>query len=143
MPERGLVQPAQQGPACYHLDRGVAVRVISGRDGRRHESTVLFPPDADGGDPEASFDLGWPRAAEVPPPAHVVVENVPAALHDRRGIVHAVRAALEALGYQVSMGILNAAAVGVAQRRRRLFLVASSLHALDVDAIAMTYRTPE
>lgn len=55
----------------------------------------------------------------------VVIENVPAVVHDRLGVVASTTELLEQAGYFVETGVLKADQMGWAQRRSRFFLVAS------------------
>lgn len=68
------------------------------------------------------------RAAEVFEPQHVLIENVPGALNDRRSVVQRTADALDELGYHVSTGVVDLSELGVPQRRRRLLLLASLTH---------------
>lgn len=54
----------------------------------------------------------------------VVIENVPAVVHDQGGVVATAQRLLETAGYQVAAGVLAADAMGWPQTRRRFFLVA-------------------
>lgn len=81
------------------------------------------------------------RAAEVLQPQHVVIENVPGAARDRGNVIQRASAALEALGYRVSSSVIDAAEIGVAQRRKRLVLVASQRN-VDLEAAKARHRTP-
>jgi len=74
---------------------------------------------------DASRATAWcvVNAAEVRRPRLVLVENVPDFLRWR--LFPAWRAALEALGYQLSINLLNAADFGVPQARLRAFIVAT------------------
>lgn len=65
------------------------------------------------------------RAAEVLAPQHILIENVPGALNDRRAVVQRTADALDDLGYQVDMGIVDLSHLGVPQTRRRLVMLAS------------------
>ncbi len=73
---------------------------------------------------DASRATAWcvVDAAEVRRPRLVLVENVPDFL--RWQLFPAWRAALEALGYALTVNVLNAADFGVPQERERMFLVA-------------------
>jgi DNA (cytosine-5)-methyltransferase 1 len=53
----------------------------------------------------------------------VVIENVPAVVHDRSQVVASTRRLLEDAGYVVEAGVLSAGSMGWAQTRRRYFLV--------------------
>lgn len=76
-------------------------------------------------DPRNALMLRVARFAEVCRPRALLIENVPAAQRDRDGVVERTRAHLELLGYEVDSGVQRADEVGVAQRRRRFFLLAS------------------
>jgi DNA (cytosine-5)-methyltransferase 1 len=83
------------------------------------------------------------RFAEIAQPRHVVIENVMAVRHDRGQVVDRTIAHLDALGYAVDAGVLEAVGVGVAQRRRRHFVVASRDVALNVARLNTIYERPE
>ncbi|MBJ7336680.1 DNA cytosine methyltransferase [Mycolicibacterium sp.] len=68
------------------------------------------------------------RAAEVLAPQHILIENVPGAINDRRAVVQRTADALDRLGYHVSVGVIDLSEIGVPQRRRRLVLLASLTH---------------
>jgi DNA (cytosine-5)-methyltransferase 1 len=65
------------------------------------------------------------RAAEVLRPRHIIVENVPGVRHDQTSVVMRTAAALRELHYDVAGIVLDAADFGVAQHRKRYFLIAS------------------
>jgi DNA (cytosine-5)-methyltransferase 1 len=65
------------------------------------------------------------RAVEQIEPAAVLMENVPGlATGERRDYLDRVLVEFAQLGFEVSAKVLNAAAFGVPQNRRRLFIVA-------------------
>ena len=74
-------------------------------------------------DPRNRLILSAVRFAELTSPSHVVLENVQGTAHDRTGSVKTAVEALTTLGYSVSTGLLSALDVGVAQSRRRFFIV--------------------
>jgi len=76
-------------------------------------------------DPRNALMLRVARFAEVCRPRALLIENVPAAQRDKDGVVERTRRHLELLGYEVDSGVQRADEVGVAQRRRRFFLIAS------------------
>jgi len=76
-------------------------------------------------DPRNALILRVVRFAEVCRPRSVLIENVPGAQHDKTGVVARAQAHLEDLGYGVDRGVVRADEVGVAQKRRRFFLVGS------------------
>jgi DNA (cytosine-5)-methyltransferase 1 len=80
------------------------------------------------------------RAAEVLAPQHILIENVPGAINDRRAVVQRTADALDELGYRVSIGVLNLSDIGVPQRRRRLVLLASLAHDITAADVADLHR---
>jgi DNA (cytosine-5)-methyltransferase 1 len=92
-------------------------------------------------DPKNRLIMFMARAALVFNPESIVIENVVGSLNDRKGVVHAVEAALREIGYQVDVGILDFAALGVPQRRRRMILVASKRSAIRVVDIQASFTT--
>lgn len=58
-------------------------------------------------------------------PKVVLIENVPAVVHDRGKVVLRTRLSLEAQGYSVTEGVLDASNLGVPQTRRRHILLAA------------------
>lgn len=77
-------------------------------------------------DPRNRLYVRMARAARVLRPSFVVVENVPAVVHDLGGAADLTRECLEQLGYSTWAGILDLGLLGVPQRRSRHFLLASS-----------------
>lgn len=65
------------------------------------------------------------RFAEIVRPRHIVIENVPAVCHDSGRIVERCIECLQKTGYEMDAGVIEMARFGVAQRRRRHFVVAS------------------
>ena len=82
------------------------------------------------------------RAAEVFAPQHILIENVPGALNDRRSVVQRAGDALEKLGYGVAIGVVDLSQLGVPQRRRRLVLMASLTHGVTPEQVAERHRRP-
>lgn len=83
------------------------------------------------------------RAARVLEPRHVLIENVNGAVHDRSRIVQRTIDRLDALGYAISAGSIDGTTLGIPQRRRRYFVVASRGEVPDLDAILARYVLPE
>jgi len=54
----------------------------------------------------------------------VIIENVPAVVHDRQQVVASTENLLRSAGYQVTTGVIAAAKLGWPQSRQRFFLVA-------------------
>ena len=67
----------------------------------------------------------------------VIIENVPAAVHDLGKAVQTARALFEHEGYHVTEGVLKAASMGWPQTRSRFFMVARKDTApLDLEVVA-------
>ena len=64
---------------------------------------------------------GFAVAAEID---RVVIENVPAVVHDDSSVIATTRALLESEGYRVTDGVLASHKMGWPQTRRRYFMVA-------------------
>lgn len=80
------------------------------------------------------------RATEVLEPQHVLIENVPGALNDRRAVVQRTADALSDLGYHVSIGVVALHEIGVPQTRRRLVLMASLSHTVTPAEVVERHR---
>jgi DNA (cytosine-5)-methyltransferase 1 len=76
-------------------------------------------------DPRNELYLRMIRAAEVLRPANVLIENVPGVRHDRGGVLAKSVRLLESFGYQTEVVTLHGEGLGVPQRRKRMFLLAS------------------
>lgn len=94
-------------------------------------------------DPKNQLMQFMARAAVVFKPHSVVVENVVGSLRDSAGVVHSVEAIFRELGYTVTVGIMDFAALGVPQRRRRMILIATKGEEVRVDALQSEYSVAE
>lgn len=76
-------------------------------------------------DPRNALYARMARAAEILRPAMVLVENVPMVKHDVEKVLDATMGALRSAGYAVDEDVLDLAALGAPQRRRRHVILAS------------------
>lgn len=83
------------------------------------------------------------RLAELVQPTHVIVENVSAVLHDKGKVVDRTIAHLLALGYSIDDAVIEALAVGIPQRRRRHFVVASRNRKPDLSSVVAGFARSE
>lgn len=74
-------------------------------------------------DPKNRLYLRMARAAEVLRPRVVMIENVPAVVHDSESVVKRASSALEDTGYAVADTVVELIRLGVPQRRRRHVLL--------------------
>jgi DNA (cytosine-5)-methyltransferase 1 len=74
-------------------------------------------------DPKNRLYLRMARAAEVLRPAVVLIENVPAVIHDSEGVVEAARSSLTSNGYLVADKVIELVKLDVPQRRKRHVLL--------------------
>lgn len=75
-------------------------------------------------DPKNRLYLRMARAAEILRPRVMVVENVPAVVHDSQQVVARTRSHLEEVGYQVAATRVELVRLGIPQTRRRHILLA-------------------
>jgi len=76
-------------------------------------------------DPKNALYLRMVRFAEVLEPSSIIIENVRGVLHDENNVVDIAQEALERRGYTVEVLVIPGEDLGVPQRRRRVFLLAS------------------
>ena len=76
-------------------------------------------------DPKNELYNSMARFAAILRPRWVLIENVPGAQHDRSGVVQRTWQELCEQGYRLAGGVLQGVEIGVAQRRRRYFMLAS------------------
>ena len=75
-------------------------------------------------DPRGALFFEIARLAEAKRPSYLLLENVPGLLsHDQGRTFAAILSTLGDLGYHVEWSVLNSAAHGVPQSRRRVFLI--------------------
>lgn len=94
-------------------------------------------------DPKNSLYLAMPAVAVALDVPVLIIENVPAVVHDRQGVVERTRLALEQAGYRVSQAVCPVAQLGVAQRRKRHALVAVKGRPVDLPAALAALATQE
>lgn len=94
-------------------------------------------------DPKNQLMQFMARAAVLFEPQSIVIENVVASLRDSAGIVHSVEAIFRELGYQVSVGILDFASLGVPQRRRRMIMIATKDVEIRVEEVQRKFSITE
>ena len=90
-------------------------------------------------DPRNALILDVARFAQLFEPRHILIENVQGVRHDRSGAFQETDRRLQKLGYATSSFLLEASELGVAQKRRRCFLVASRVTPPDIDTIRRSY----
>jgi DNA (cytosine-5)-methyltransferase 1 len=93
-------------------------------------------------DPKNKLYDRMARFAELIKPRHIIIENVPAVLHDKGRIVDETSKALERLGYHLAAGVVEATAIGVPQKRRRHLLIGSLERAINIEEILKRFARP-
>jgi len=91
-------------------------------------------------DPKNRLYERMARFAELVLPTHIIIENVPAVLHDKGKVVDATVETLRKLGYKLDHRIVEISSLGVPQRRRRHVLVASLAHDVALDKMIKKYQ---
>lgn len=74
-------------------------------------------------DPRGNLMLEWLRVVDEVKPEFALWENVPGVLSDKTGAFRTLLDSLQSLGYIIDMDILDARHFGVAQRRKRVFVL--------------------
>lgn len=82
------------------------------------------------------------RFAELVRPTHIIVENVPAVLHDQGKVVERTEGRLRVCGYHLDHAVVEVSQLGVAQRRRRHVMVASLDTEVNVSSCLAVHRRP-
>lgn len=93
-------------------------------------------------DPKNGLYEKMARFAELVKPKHLIVENVPAVLHDRGGVVERTVAHLKLLGYHLDHAVVEVGGLGVPQRRKRHVLVASLIRRPNIAAALSSFAQP-
>jgi DNA (cytosine-5)-methyltransferase 1 len=92
-------------------------------------------------DPKNGLYYRIVRFAKIIKPTHLIIENVPAVVHDRGRVLSRARKALQSLKYHIVLDdFINMKEIGVPQNRRRHVLVASLKRSRELKDILMTYR---
>lgn len=76
-------------------------------------------------DPRNLLYLRMIRCAEILKPEYLLIENVPGVQHDTHNVVDIATETLSEMGYRVDSGVITMSEIGVPQRRKRFFLIAS------------------
>lgn len=82
------------------------------------------------------------RFAEVAEPTHILIENVPTIVHGKDKALDNTIERLVLLGYKVDTRVVNLAALGVPQRRKRHLLIASN-RAISISEIVERHKVSE
>ncbi|BAL01388.1 putative methyltransferase [Oscillibacter valericigenes Sjm18-20] len=91
-------------------------------------------------DPRNLLYLRMIRCAEIVKPKYILIENVPGVQHDKHGVVDIAKSTLEDMGYRLDSGIIDMSAIGVPQKRKRFFLIASKTEDVSLSN-AITWHT--
>lgn len=83
------------------------------------------------------------RFVELANPEHVLIENVPTAIHGKERAVQKTIDVLRSLKYNVDSGIVDLAQIGVPQRRRRHIVIASASKSVSVQGIFEKHRVKD
>ena len=93
-------------------------------------------------DPRNLLYLKMIRCTELVKPEFLVIENVPGVQHDKFGVVEIAKLKLKELGYSVDNRTIDMSVVGVPQKRKRFFLIASKNHNVSLDRAIKLHETP-
>jgi DNA (cytosine-5)-methyltransferase 1 len=82
------------------------------------------------------------RFAEIVNPEHILIENVPAIVHDSDGSLQTTIDLLRRVGYKIDEGLIDLFLLGVPQRRKRHVVLASLSKNVEISAIIDKYSVP-
>jgi DNA (cytosine-5)-methyltransferase 1 len=82
-------------------------------------------------DPRNGLYVKMARAAEILKPEAILIENVPAIVHDVDGVVDVVAKYLRKTGFEVASRFFDMASLGIPQSRKRHILLALRSGAID------------
>lgn len=91
-------------------------------------------------DPRNLLYLRMVRCAELVKPKYLIIENVPGVQHDTHNVVDIAKETLEKLGYSVDSGTITMSDIGVPQRRKRFFLIASRVKNVSLTRAIESHR---
>lgn len=94
-------------------------------------------------DPRNQLILRFARSIEIFRPDTVVIENVQGIRHDKGKALGFVEHHLRHLGYNVEQSLVDCSLLGVPQRRRRFFLVASLTAISDMTSVVKRHAVSE
>lgn len=93
-------------------------------------------------DPRNQLYLRVVRACQVLRPRVVIIENVPAVLHDRGRVVEVAEACLQSADYHVSGGYVQLGRFGVPQSRKRHILIGVAERPFDLSGVEAAHPSP-
>ena len=91
-------------------------------------------------DPKNSLYNRMARFAELVRPKHIVIENVPAAVHAKSRVVQKTINRLRNIGYHVDSGLVEIGKLGIPQSRRRHIVVASLTKKVRISEVIAGYE---
>ena len=94
-------------------------------------------------DPRNLLYLRMIRCAEIIKPKFLVIENVPGVRRDKHNVVGVAKEKLASMGYFVDDAVINMSEIGVPQRRKRYFLVASRNTEISLNRAIDSHKSAE
>lgn len=94
-------------------------------------------------DPRNLLYLRMIRCVEITRPRFLIIENVPGVQHDTHNVVDIAKAELIKLGYSVDSSVINMSDIGVPQKRKRFFLIASREKNVSIPRATELHKTAE
>ncbi len=119
--ERELGEPPSSRERTIAQDLGAIDLLIGGPPCQGHSDLNNRTRRSD---PRNGLYLRMVRAAEIIKPRAVLIENVPAIVHDAEGVVEVASSRLRSHGFGVASRFLDMASLGVPQARKRHILLA-------------------
>lgn len=94
-------------------------------------------------DPRNLLYLRMIRCVEIIRPKFLIIENVPGVKHDAHNVVDVANNELHKLGYNVDSSTIHMSEIGIPQKRKRFFLIASREKEVSITRAISFHKTEE
>lgn len=91
-------------------------------------------------DPRNNLYISVAAYAALLEPMLIAIENVQTVIHDKASVVDRTKSLLQGLGYQIEEATINGIHIGMAQTRKRHFLIAKKNPSAPLNTILDAYR---
>lgn len=91
-------------------------------------------------DPRNNLYISVAAYAALLKPKLIAIENVQSVIHDKASVVDRTKSLLEGLGYEIEESTINGVHIGMAQTRKRHFLIAKQDVSAPLNNILEAYR---
>ncbi len=122
--------------ALEHLIRGCDI-LIAGPPCQGHSN---LNNHSRRNDPRNNLYISVAAYAALLKPRLIAIENVQTVIHDKASVVDRTKSLLKGLGYEIEESTINGINIGMAQTRKRHFLIAKKSPSAPLNSILDAYR---